>query len=149
MDRPWKRKFLGFSFTVQKDARIRISPKSLKRVEYKIREITNPTWSISMEERIRRLNQYLMGYDGLLRTHGDSNALRALEEWTRRRLRLCLWHRRKRVRTRIRELRSLGLKEREVFEIANTRKGAWRTREPLIYIKSLELPIGNPKDSRV
>ncbi len=32
VDRPWRRKFLGFSFTSQKEAKIRIAPKSLKRV---------------------------------------------------------------------------------------------------------------------
>lgn len=27
VDRPWRRKFLGFSFTVEKESRIRIAPK--------------------------------------------------------------------------------------------------------------------------
>ena len=39
VDRPWKRKFLGFSFTAQKEARIRIAPKSLKRVKDRIRKL--------------------------------------------------------------------------------------------------------------
>jgi len=41
------------------------------------------------------------------------------------------------VRTQIRELRALGLKEHEVFEIANTRKGAWRTTRTLQLHKAL------------
>jgi group II intron reverse transcriptase/maturase len=127
VDRPWKRKFLGFSFTRQKEARIRISPRSLKKVKDKVRQITKPTWSISMEERIRRLNQYLMGWMGYYALIETPSPLKDLEEWIRRRLRLCLWLQWKRVRTRIKELRKLGLKERQVFEIANTRKGAWRT----------------------
>ncbi|MCF6095389.1 group II intron reverse transcriptase/maturase [Microaerobacter geothermalis] len=127
VDWPWKRKFLGFSFTAQKEAKVRIAPKSLKRVKDKIRQLTNPTWSISMEERIRLLNQYLMGWMGYFALIETPSVLKALEDWIRRRLRLCLWHQWKRVRTRIRELRALGLPERQVFEIANTRKGAWRT----------------------
>ena len=66
VDRPWKRKFLGFSFYKQKAIKVRIAPKSLKRLKDKIREITNPTWSISMNERIQRLNQYLTGMDRVL-----------------------------------------------------------------------------------
>ncbi|GAW93102.1 retron-type reverse transcriptase [Calderihabitans maritimus] len=49
-----------------------------------------------------------------------------LEGWMRRRLRMCLWKQWKRVRTRYRELRALGLPERVVHEFANTRKGPWR-----------------------
>ncbi|QZT32831.1 group II intron reverse transcriptase/maturase [Caldalkalibacillus thermarum TA2.A1] len=127
VDRPWRRKFLGFSFTSQRQARIRLAPKSIQRFKNKIRQLTNPNWSISMEERIKKLNQYMMGWIGYFALIETPSPLKRLEEWIRRRLRLCRWHQWKRVRTRIRELRALGLKEHEVFEIANTRKGAWRT----------------------
>jgi group II intron reverse transcriptase/maturase len=127
VDRPWNRKFLGFSFTIQKETRIRISPKSLKRVKDKIRELTNSTWSIPMEMRIKLLNQYLMGWMGYYALIETPSVLKVLEEWIRRRLRLCLWQQWKRIRTRIRELRALGLKEHQALEIANTRKGVWRT----------------------
>jgi len=127
VEKPWKRKFLGFSFTAQKEARIRISPKSLKRVKDKIRTLTKPTWSVSMEERIRQLNQYLMGWIGYYALIETPSPLRELESWVKRRLRLCLWHQWKRVRTRYRELRRLGLTHQQALEIANTRKGAWRT----------------------
>lgn len=80
-----------------------------------------------MEERIEKLNQYTMGWIGYFALIETPSPLKHLEEWIRRRLRLCRWHQWKRVRTRIRELRALGLKEHEVFEIANTRKGAWGT----------------------
>lgn len=127
VDRPWKRKFLGFSFYKQKAIKVRIAPKSLKRLKDKIREITNPTWSISMNERIQRLNQYLTGWIGYYALAETPSVLEGLEEWIRRRLRLCLWLQWKRVRTRIRELKALGLKKSQAEEIANTRKGAWRT----------------------
>ncbi|WP_353733654.1 hypothetical protein [Syntrophothermus sp.] len=44
----------------------------------------------------------------------------------RRRLRICLWKQWKRVRTRYRELRPLGLPEWVVHQFANARKGPWR-----------------------
>lgn len=79
-----------------------------------------------MEERIRLLNQDLTGMDGLLCTHRDPTPLKQLGEWTRRRIRSYLWQQWRWVRTRISELRALGVKERLVLEIANTRK-AWCT----------------------
>ena len=52
VDRPWKRKFLGFSFLTNREATIRLAPKTLKRFKERIREITSRTKAISMEERI-------------------------------------------------------------------------------------------------
>lgn len=127
VDRPWKRTFLGFSFTPEREARIRLAPKSIQRFKQRIRQSTNPNWSLPMEERIRRVNQYTMGWMGYFRLIETPSILRNMEGWVRRRLRLCLWLQWKRVRTRIRELRALGLNEKAVMEIANTRKGAWRT----------------------
>ena len=61
VDYAHRRKFLGFSFTCNKEARIRISKESLKRLKDKIRLLTNPCWSISIETRIEILNKYLSG----------------------------------------------------------------------------------------
>lgn len=42
VDRPWKRKFLGFSFTVdKKNPKIRIHKESMKRFKQRIRELTS------------------------------------------------------------------------------------------------------------
>ncbi len=64
VDRPWKRKFLGFSFTVHKEPKVRISNESVKRLKTKIRELTSRSKPLSMEERIEKLNQYLTGWCG-------------------------------------------------------------------------------------
>ena len=45
------------------------------------------------------------------------------DEWLRRRIRMIYWKRWKRVRTRFRELKRLGIDERKAWEYANTRKG--------------------------
>ncbi|EGD50375.1 RNA-directed DNA polymerase (Reverse transcriptase) [Thermoanaerobacter ethanolicus JW 200] len=63
VDRPWRRKFLGFSFyTKENEVRIRIHEKSIKRFKEKVREITNRNKGISMENRIKRLNQITTGW---------------------------------------------------------------------------------------
>jgi len=108
VDRPWKRKFLGFSFLNDKKATIRLAPKTISRFKEKVRELTNRTRSISMEERIVRLNRYMMGWIEYFRLASAKNHCRRFDQWIRRRLRMCLWKQWKRVRTRIRELRALG-----------------------------------------
>ncbi|MFC0298527.1 group II intron reverse transcriptase/maturase [Geobacillus jurassicus] len=107
VDRPWRRKFLGFSFTPQKETKIRIAPKSLKRVKDKIRTLTRATNPAPMESIIEDLNRYLMGWMGYYALVETPSSLKALDKWIRRRIRLVLWTRWKRVRTRYRMLRAL------------------------------------------
>ncbi|GIQ66870.1 group II intron reverse transcriptase/maturase [Paenibacillus cisolokensis] len=125
VDRPWNRKFLGFSFLSNRNATIRLAPKTISRFKEKVRELTNRSKSASMEERIYRLNRYLMGWLGYFRLASAKNHLTSFDQWIRRRLRMCLWKQWKRVRTRIRELRALGVPEWACFVMANSRRGPW------------------------
>nr|WP_246068184.1 group II intron maturase-specific domain-containing protein [Paenibacillus thermoaerophilus] len=50
-----------------------------------------------------------------------------VDQWIRRRLRMCLWKPWKRVRTR--ELRALGVPDWAAFMMANSRRGAWEMSE--------------------
>lgn len=123
--RPWNRKFLGFSFTNHKQATIRLAPKTVERFKDKIRELTDRTKSMSMEDRIAKLNRYTMGWLGYFRLASAKKHCEQFDQWIRRRLRLCLWKQWKRVRTRIRELRALGVPDWACFVIANSRRGPW------------------------
>jgi len=125
VDRPWKRKFLGFSFLPDKQATIRLAPKTISRFKEKVREITNRTWPISMEERISRLNRYLLGWLGYFRLAAAKTHCQNFDQWIRRRLRMCLWKQWKRVKTRLRELRALGVPHWAAWMMANSRRGVW------------------------
>ncbi len=127
VDRPWKLKFLGFSMYQSKGkVFIRLAPQSLRRVKDKIRAFTSRNKPLSIEARIRRINAYLGGWLGYFALAETPSVFQSLEEWLRRRLRMCLWKQWKRVRTRYRELRALGLPEWVVHQVANARKGPWR-----------------------
>jgi len=128
VDRPWKLKFLGFSMYKAKAGQIliRLAPQTIDRVKMKIRDITSRNKPVSMAERIERLNAYLGGWIGYFALAETPSIFKNLEGWMRRRLRMCLWKQWKRVRTRYRELRALGLPEWVVHEFANARKGPWR-----------------------
>lgn len=125
VDRPWKRKFLGFSFLSNKQATIRLAPKTICRFKEKIRELTDRTRPMPMEERIVRLNRYILGWLGYYKLAAAQTHCEQFDQWIRRRLRMCLWKQWKRVRTRFRELRALGVPEWACFVMANSRKGPW------------------------
>jgi len=127
VDRPWKRKFLGFSLYKHKGGyKIRLAPKTVERFKDKVRELTNRNRSQNLAARIEALNRYLRGWIGYYRLIETPSTLRNLESWIRHRMRACVWKTWKRVRTRYRELRALGLPEWVVHEMANARKGPWR-----------------------
>ncbi|MED4602961.1 group II intron reverse transcriptase/maturase [Paenibacillus validus] len=125
VDRPWNRKFLGFSFLRDKKATIRLAPQTISRFKEKVRELTNRARSMSMENRILQLNRYLIGWIGYFRLASAKGHCEKFDQWIRRRLRMCLWKQWKRVRTRIRELRALGVPEWVCFMMANSRRGSW------------------------
>ena len=62
--RPWERKFLGFSFTSNREPKRRIAPKGVKRFKERVRELTSRTRGISIERMVEELNQYLRGWLG-------------------------------------------------------------------------------------
>jgi group II intron reverse transcriptase/maturase len=127
VDRPWKRKFLGFSLLADKEHRIRLASQSLVRVKERIRAMTRSRRTEDMQDRIRALNDYLGGWLGYFALAETPSVFRKLDSWLRRRLRACQWRLWKRIRTRVRELQRLGLPREEAFQQANTRKGSWRT----------------------
>ncbi|WP_079524517.1 group II intron reverse transcriptase/maturase [Solibacillus isronensis] len=134
VDRPWNRKFLGFSFTNHKEPKVRIAKTSLERMKKRIREITSRKKPYSMEDRIEKLNQYLIGWCGYFALADTLSIFKLLDSWIKRRLRMCLWKNWKKPRTRIRNLIRLKVPYGKAYEWGNTRKGYWRiSKSPILH----------------
>jgi RNA-directed DNA polymerase len=134
VDRPWKRKFLGFSFTLHKEPKVRIAKESMKRMKSKIREITSRKKPYPMDYRIEKLNQYLMGWCGYFALADTPSVFRAFDSWIRRRLRMCMWKNWKKPSTKVRKLIGLGAPEDKAYEWGNSRKSYWRiSKSPVLH----------------
>ncbi len=116
---------LGFTFLPGKAVRIRIAPRALRKVKGTIRRLTHASRSQSLERRIQRLNEYLRGWIGYFALAETPSVVEEVEEWLRRRLRMCLWRQWKWPRTRYRELRRVGAREQDA-RLAYTGHGPWR-----------------------
>jgi RNA-directed DNA polymerase len=125
VDRPWNRKFLGFTLEAYK-LRVTLAKQSLAKVTDKIRNITQRSAAMSMLARLEQLNQYLEGWIGYFALGEFPSEFRSLDQWLRRRLRACLWKQWKRRKTRVRKLRGLGLTEYQVWAAAGSQHGYWR-----------------------
>lgn len=127
VDEPQKRKFLGFTFTAGRSAnRRKIAPESLRRFKARVRQLTRRNWSISMEERVRRLRIYLTGWRGYFRFCETATVLRDLDSWIRHRLRCVQWKQWKVYRRRKAELIRLGVGRELAHTTAWSAKGPWR-----------------------
>ncbi len=133
-----KVKFLGFAFYRYKGkARVRIHPKSVAKMRNKVRELTSRSNGMGNEVRAMKLRRYIMGWVNYFKIADMKNLLSQTDEWMRRRVRMIFWKLWKRVRTRFKMLKSLGVHEQKAWEYANTRKGYWRTSNSPILSKTL------------
>lgn len=134
VDHVTRRKFLGYSFyTVKGGIEIRIHEKSYERLKAKIREITKRNTGISMEKRLKKLNEITTGWLNYYGIAKAKSRMAELEQWLRRRLRACIWKQWKKVKTRYKNLRRLGISKYKAWEYANTRKGYWRiSNSPIV-----------------
>jgi group II intron reverse transcriptase/maturase len=125
--RPWRRKFLGFTF-YQWYGKIgtRVHEKSINRFKNKVREITSRSNAWDMEYRMRRLRQVITGWLNYFGIADISRIAKELDEWIRRRIRMCFWKQWKKIKTKHNNLAKLGVKESKAWEYANTRKSYWR-----------------------
>lgn len=125
VDRPWRRKFLGFSFYISKQVGIRLAPKTIERLKERVRALTQRSKPIPLEQRVEKLSQYLQGWLGYYSLADAKRVLPEIDKWIRHRLRMCVWKQWKKPKTRIRELRAHGAPEWMALGYGNTRKGPW------------------------
>jgi group II intron reverse transcriptase/maturase len=138
VDRPWKRKFLGFSFyKIYRKVGIRVHTKTVNRLKEKIRTVTSRSNGKSMEYRMVKLKQIIIGWVNNFKIADMKSLMQNLDEWIRRRIRMCFWKQWKRVRTKYENLKKLGATKQKAWEHANTRKGYWRISNSFVLSTTL------------
>lgn len=127
VDRPWRIKYLGFSFYQAKGRiEIRVHPKSITKLKDKIRAITSRSNAMSMETRYIKLKQVIVGWANYFKIANMGKIAQGLDKWIRRRIRMCYWKQWKKIKTKHDNLVKLGIDKYKAWEYANTRKSYWR-----------------------
>ena len=127
-----KVKYLGYGFYRNKGkCRMRVHPKSIRKMKNHLRELTVRGNKWSNPEREEKLRKYATGWINYYRYADMRSLMETTDEWLRHRIRAVYWKQWKRVRTRYKMLRALHLPEWKVHEMANCRKGTWRAAEML------------------
>ena len=127
-----KIKYLGYAFYRNKGrCRFRVHPKAVRKMKDRIREITGRNKGWSNDYRRQKLAEHVRGWINYYRLADMKGLMTETDEWLRRRIRAIYWKQWKKVKTRYRNLRALKLEEWQVHQIANSRKGYWRTAQML------------------
>src|ERR1700724_3257952 len=146
--RPGHRKFLGFSFTGEREVKRVIAQKALDRFRRRIREITRRAKGVSMETTMEELAPYMRGWRSYFGFCETPEVLIGLTRWVRLRLRAARWRQWKTPRRRRAALLELGVRPRLASNTAGSGLGPWYLAKAKAlsvglsnaYFKSLGLP---------
>ena len=121
-----KVKYLGYSFYRYKGkCRFRVHPKSVEKMKNKIRELTDRSNGWGNEYRALKLTQFIRGWVNYFGKADMKSLLRSNDEWLRHRIRAIYWKQWKKVKTKFKELKKLGVEEEKAWICANMRNGNW------------------------
>lgn len=137
-------KFLGFGFWRQKDkksgkmiVRDRPHQKSLAKCKATLKKLTSRSCGQSLDVFREKLKEYVGGW---VQYYGRASMKRFVtetDEWLRRRIRQLYSRMWKKVSTRFKALRKLGMSENQAWQWANTRKSYWHTANSWILSTTL------------
>jgi len=112
VDRPWKRKFLGYSFYFTKGGvDFRVHPKSVKKLKEKLKYLTNRSRIGNIQATYKKLKEVIVGWVNYFKMAKMKDLMRKLDEWLRRRIRMAYWKQWKKMKTKFNNLRKLGIEK--------------------------------------
>lgn len=126
VDRPWKRKFLGYTMTMDKEPRSRASIQSIGKLKDTLRAIFRSGRGRNIGRLItEELNPVIRGWGNYFSLSRVKKIPEELDYWIRRKLRCILWRQMKRAGTRGKRLIKLGLDEVRAWVSATNGRGPW------------------------
>ena len=126
--RPTQTKYLGFSFWATKGGKWKPKPhiKSYQKLERRLKQLTDRSWNISLDNRIKQINYVVRGWVNYFRIASMKGKISEIDEHLRIRIRVIIWKQWKKIRKRCESLQKLGVPFDIAFNCANTRKGYYQ-----------------------
>lgn len=152
VDRPWKRKFLGFTLN-RKTQGLQVAKPAIDKLKGELRELSRRTRGHRLEQIVEELRNTLLGWRAYFGITEVLSPLRELDKWLRRRLRCYQW--KQWASAGYRELRKRGVSVREAWNVSKSAHGPWRISMtpalslamPTRYFNRLGLPCLAPARS--
>lgn len=104
---------------------MRAHPKSIAKLKAKLKVLTGRSNGMGYERRKQVLHEMIRGWVGYFKLADTKSTLEAIDQWLRRRIRMCIWKAWKRPRTRVENLIKCGIKPYPAHMWGNASKGYW------------------------
>jgi RNA-directed DNA polymerase len=131
VDRPWKRKFLGFRLSPE--GIIEVSEKAIERFREQVRQLWINRQNKTSTQMRDQWARYVRGWWEYYRLTGNTKPLLAQDGWLRRHMRKCFWQRWHGSQGRLKALQKLGVRYPSL-RAAKSGRGAWRmARHPVMH----------------
>jgi len=122
-----KTKFLGYGFYKgRKGSGLRVHQKAQLKMRKRVKELTSRRTVNDYEGWKQVLKRFVVGWVNYFKLADMRGLLENTDKWMRRRIRMVFWKKWKRTRTKYKNLRKLGVSDRNAGILANSRKGYWR-----------------------
>jgi hypothetical protein len=130
-------KYLGYGFYHNNGTQLKVHKESLKKLKAKLKAVTNRSNALGYRQRRIKINQIVIGWIQYFKLANMRNHLQKLDEWLRRRIRMCAWKSWKKVKTKFTNLVKLGTGKFQAWQWANTRKSYWRIAKSPVLNRAL------------
>jgi group II intron reverse transcriptase/maturase len=123
--KPTSIKFLGFGYFAGQDGKWYAKPHKLSyaKMKRKLKALTKRSWSISLDVRLLKLKQLIVGWVNYFRIAKMKTVLEKLDEKLRKRIRVIIWKQWKKFKARYEALLKLGANKSNARRTAGCRKG--------------------------
>lgn len=119
-------KFLGFALGRGKSGYyIRAHAKSLQKAKQKLKELTSRSQGRNVRVVMQNVKVYIRGWLGYFGIASMKSTMEDWDKWLRRRFRMYIWKQWKKPKTRVTNLKRLGMPDWQAYRNGNTRKGYW------------------------
>ena len=126
VDRPARRKFLGYSMTMNLKPLLRVAPESWKRLRANLKETFRKGRGRNLGRFTQEeLNPIFRGWVYYFKLSQTKIVFEEADSWIRRKLRCVIWKQAKRFHARKKKLMSRGLAEERACLSAGNGRGSW------------------------
>lgn len=131
-------KFLGFCLGKKgKGVYIRAHRDSLSKAKKKLKVLTRRNQGRNVRKVMENVKIYIRGWLGYYYVADVKRLMMSWDEWLRRRIRMYIWKQWKKPRTRVVNLKKLGIPEWQAYQWGNTRLGYWRIAGSAVLSRSI------------
>ena len=120
-------KFLGFCIGKNGSGiYIRAHRKSLNKAKEKLKLLTKRNRGRNVRRVMAEVKVFIRGWLGYFHVAEMKRMMKSWDEWLRRRFRMYIWKQWKKPRTKVANLRKLGIPADKAYQWGNSRLGYWR-----------------------